>query len=276
MEKLTSTELESIRNLAITLTGMKYDESHDHVFHSRLPKMARAFSYDNIHDLAKDLTQLNGQIKDLKKKNYFIDLITTHETSFFRDRIPFKILKDFILPEFKDKNYKGPIKFYSAACSSGQEPISLALTMIDATPKVSFPFSITASDISEFMIDRAKEGLYNQYEVQRGLPITMLTKHFKQQGDAWKLQPEVLSKINYQVENLQQPTFRAEKFDIIFCRNVTIYFKEDAVRKLYEHFHQILKPGGYFFAGGSESMTKHRDLFQFQKCKHGIYYQRID
>ena len=254
--------------------GSVFSKEKKYLFENRLVSMAKRFEYSDITALVTDL-RAKGDGIGAEKKEYFIDLITTHETLFFRDKSPFKCIKEVILPDFLSRT-PAPfdIKIYSAACSTGQEPVSLAIQMSEGLP-AGKKASIFSTDISRAVIDYAKAGVYTQYEVQRGLPTRLLTKYFKQEGESWVLDRDLLSKIRYQVENLLMPGLKPFKFDLVLCRNVTIYMDKPKVRALYEKIHAGMNPGAYLLIGHSERMTDHTDIFETIRHEAGILYKKI-
>jgi len=253
--------------------GSVFSKDKQYLFENRLQSMARRFSYPDVPALVKDL-RLKGDLVGTEKKEYFVDLITTHETLFFRDKSPFKCIKELILPDLLARTPPvNDIKIYSAACSTGQEPVSLAIQMKEGLPPGK-KASIFATDISRAVIDYAKAGTYTQYEVQRGLPTRLLTQYFKQDGENWKLDKELLASIRYQVENLLTPGLKPFKFDLVLCRNVTIYMDKPKVRALYEKIHGGMNPGAYLLIGHSERMSDHTDLFDTIRNEAGIVYKK--
>ena len=136
-------------------------------------------------------------------------------------------------------------------------------------------FDITATDISKMAIQYAKNALYTQYEVQRGVPTRLLNKYFTQKELNWEVKEEFLKHVRYATENLCQPDYKVRKFDIVLCRNATIYMDAEKVRKIYEHFHKCMNPESYIIIGNSERMSKHADLFESIKTSAGNIYKRV-
>lgn len=208
-------------------------------------------------------------------KSFFVDLITTHETLFFRDKSPFKNIREVIVPKWLENSRSEPFNIYSAACSTGQEPVSVALLLRECLPPVHWPkVHIMGTDISDAVIAYAKNGVYSQYEVQRGMPTKLLMKYFTQKETSWELKDEVRSSLDYRQENLLQPYPKAKKFDLVLCRNVTIYMDKPKVRRIYEQLHGLMKPESHLIIGHSERMADHQDLFEYIRTPSGIIYQR--
>lgn len=273
-EEISAVDFRFLVQLSEEWMGSIFGDDKKYLFENRLLTMVRRFEYASIAALVLDL-RLNNKTIAKDKKNFFIDLITTHETLFFRDKTPFMSLKEIIQPDFLTRQLK-KINIYSAACSTGQEPVSIAMQMSEwcaANPGISF--SIHATDISEACLQYAKDAIYTQYEVQRGMPIKLLNKFFAQKDTSWEFRPEYRKLINYELENLLQPKVKLFKFDLVFCRNVTIYMDKFKVRKVYEKIHESMNKGAWLVIGHSERMTDHPDLFEFVKTESGIIYQRI-
>jgi chemotaxis protein methyltransferase CheR len=272
-EEINATDFKFLVQLSEEWMGSVFKEDKKYLFENRLLSMVRRFGYSSISELIQDLRS-NTKNFPTDKKNFFIDLITTHETLFFRDKTPFLCMKDVIQPDFLKQQLKN-IHFYSAACSTGQEPVSLAMQMSEwCMLNPGIEFSIFATDISEACLQYAQDGSYTQYEMQRGIPIKLLNKYFSQHDTNWVFKPEYKKLIQYKLENLLTPIPKLFKFDLVFCRNVTIYMDKDKVRKVYEKIHETMKKGAWLVIGHSERMTDHPDLFEFVKTEAGIIYRR--
>jgi len=275
--ELNTVDFNFLREYAEILTGSTFSDDKKYLFETRLIGMANEFGFTSTMALVNHLRDKRQKIS-LEQKNYFIDIMTTHETLFFRDTSPFQILKEYVLPELLNQGKKD-FYIYSAACSRGQEPISISLTLseyLELNSMSPFKYQIIATDISKAAIDYAKQACYTKLEVDRGLTQKQLTQYFEtqSQSNAWMLKEPYLSPITYQIENLLDPISRLAKFDIIFCRNVTIYMDEKKVRKIYEFFYSKLKDGGFFFVGHSERMAGHRDLFDYINTGVGSVYRK--
>lgn len=274
-ETINAIDFHFLREYAEQMTGSTFGPDKKYLFETRLVHMAKEFKFPTVMALINHLRDQKEKIS-LNQKNYFIDIMTTHETLFFRDTSPFEILKKFVIPEFIKEN-RNSLYIYSAACSRGQEPLSIAMSILDyqkLNPANPLRFQIMATDISKAAIDYAKAGMYTKLEVDRGLKPEHLRTYFEKQEHDYKAKSELTSNIIYQTENLLEPTTRMAKFDIIFCRNATIYMDQEKVRKIYESFHSKMKPGGYFFVGHSERMTSHRDLFEYVNTGIGSVYRK--
>jgi len=250
------TEKKEIFNFFTTLveklSGISYGKGKEYLIESRLNELAISLGYKDI----KELYNVCRRRADLKLLNEIVDALTTNETYFFRDRHPFEALKSHIFPElFKKREKEKRIDIWSAACSTGQEPYSIAMLLLEhfSTYLRSYNVFIYATDISKKSIERAKQGLYHQIEINRGLPANYLVKYFKQEGSYWRIDEKVRRMVKFEVLNLLEADLKVrQKFDIIMCRYVLIYFNLDTKKKVFTKVWNRLKPGGYLFLGATE------------------------
>jgi chemotaxis protein methyltransferase CheR len=182
--------------------------------------------------------------------------MTTNETLFFRDDRPFKYFKTGLVPDLsKQRETKKIIRIWSAASSTGQEAYSIAITLLETLPNIeNWKIEILGTDISDTALTQAKKGEYTQFEIQRGMPIQLLMKYFKQDGQTWKISDKVKSMVRFENFNLLDPMERFGTFDVIFCRNVLIYFDEPLKKRILTNLSRRMTPDGYFFMGGSETV----------------------
>ncbi|ELT92265.1 hypothetical protein CAPTEDRAFT_128665, partial [Capitella teleta] len=184
------------------------------------------------------------------------EAMTVNESYFFRDKTPFSIFEEIMLPELahnSKRSLQKKIRIWCAAASTGQEPYSLGITWLENKNKYSdWSLDVFASDLSEEALDRARLGQYNQFEVQRGLPINILVKYFTQEGANWKINAEVKEMIRFEQHNLLQSASMLGEQDIIFCRNVLIYFDVETKRKILDMLKSKLAPDGFLVLGSSE------------------------
>lgn len=224
----------------------------------------------------------NGLLVNLKQntrlRNRIIDAMTTNETSWFRDNYPFDILKDKIYPEFATQKLT-QIRIWSAACSSGQEPysVSMAATEYLQSKPGSLPangIQIIGTDISPSVLAQAKEGLYEGSAINRGLSDERKKRFFREKGDLWQVADDIRERVTLKEMNLMQSYASMGKFDVIFCRNVLIYFSTELKRDIMNRLAQSLKPHGYLILGGSESVSGYTDEFDLVRWKNGVIYTR--
>jgi chemotaxis protein methyltransferase CheR len=199
--------------------------------------------------------------------------MTTNESFFFRDIKPFDQFRKFVLPQLLASRQPGrPIRVWSAACSSGQEPYSLAIILREEGAKLAGRrVEIVATDISREMLEKCKAGLYSQFEVQRGLPVQYLVKYFAQMGDKWRIDASLRELIQFREFNLLHDPSALGTFDVVFCRNVLIYFDNDTKRVVLERVSRLLAPDGFLYLGGAETVLGISDKFQPVPGERGIY-----
>jgi len=202
-----------------------------------------------------------------------IEAMTTNETSFFRDLKPFDQFRDIIIPHLiKTRSATKKVRIWCAAASSGQEPYSLCMLIKENAAKLAgWNFEIIGTDISTDILDIAKKGEYSQFEVQRGLPIQMLMKYFEQKGDRWALKSDIKSMVQYKYFNLLEPMTMLGKFDIIFCRNVLIYFDRDTKAKVLQNMAALMPDDGFVLLGGAETVLGVTDALKPMPNTRGIY-----
>ncbi len=270
----TPEDILKVAELAMGLCGLVLDETKDYLIKSRLVPIIQAESLSSYSELVTKV-RANG---DAGLKTKVIDALTTNETLFFRDDSPFNALKFKALPEMIDAhaNTAHPklLRIWSAACSTGQEPYSMAMTIRDLIPDVdTWNINIKATDISDAAIKQASRGLYSDHEIGRGLDATRLSKYFERQGDHWKAKDELRSMISFASLNLLKPFDHLGTFDIIFCRNVAIYFSPEDQKGLFNRLADRLSPNGYLFVGSSESLSKFGPRFFPQHHCKTVFYQ---
>lgn len=238
--------IEFIKNAAgIVLTPEKA-----YFVEARLAPVLREESIASLDDLLR-----KAETGDRRLQQRIIDALTTNETFFFRDRQPFDHFRDVIMPELHQRRApEKTIRIWCAACSSGQEPFSLVMLLDEMRSKIgNRQVEIVATDISEAILSKAKTGLFNQFEVQRGLPTKLLLQYFQKQGDNWKISDDVVRRVNFQKFNLMDDPRGLGTFDAVFCRNVLIYFDRPTRSKVFDKLASRLAPDGFLLLGGAES-----------------------
>ena len=224
-------------------SGIFLTEDKVYLIESRLKPIARKYNMETLEDL---VTKLRFEV-DKALSAEVVDAMTTNESYFFRDTTPFEQFKKHIFPKLKHKK----IRIWSAASSTGQEAYSLAMTMRE----MGFTnFEIYGSDISPRVVEKANEGKYSQFEVQRGLPIMMLMKYFTQVPEGWQVKPLLKEGVKFETFNLMDEYTRLGLFDVIYCRNVLIYFYKPTKSAIFEKMRKIINPEGFFALGSSETI----------------------
>jgi len=269
---ISPNEYEEFRRFLQDACGILLGDNKHYLVTSRLNRLIREFGIDSFGELMRQLKSArNNQLKER-----IIDAMTTNETLWFRDRYPFEILKSTILPELSASRPK-QLRIWSAACSSGQEPYSISITLQEyATGRPgSLPplTQITATDISATMLRDANSGHYDRMSLARGISEERLARFFIPRGEKWEIRPEIKSRVAFRELNLLQSYAALGKFDIVFCRNVLIYFSSDLKRDILARLAQSLNPRGWLFLGGSESPTSYSEAFELVRTKEGVVYR---
>jgi chemotaxis protein methyltransferase CheR len=265
---MTEQELAVIQAFVLRHTGIVLTAEKRYLVESRLDSVMRTLKIASLSQLSQ---QLRAPSRELEVA--VIDAMTTNETLFFRDRTPFDQFTNIILPKMiAARRTTGKIRIWCAACSSGQEPYSLSMILDEARHQLGgLQVEILATDISEKILTQAREGVYSQFEVQRGLPIKMLLQHFTQQGLRWKINPELGKRIDFRRLNLTHTLPGIGKFDVIFCRNVLIYFSETTKREVLTRLSGAMALDGYLLLGGAETVLGVTDALSPHKDERGMY-----
>ena len=253
-------------------SGIVLGANKQYLVKSRLAPLLGQYGSDSLSDLIK--RAMDPKERDLKMA--VVDAMTTNETLWFRDIYPFQLLTDKIFPEL-GKNGR-PLKIWSAASSSGQEPYSIAMTALEHQFKkpgtLSGGVQITATDISPTMLNQCKEGVYDSLALARGLSAERKRQFFEPFGETkMRVNDRVKKLVAFRPFNLLDSYSLLGKFDIIFCRNVLIYFAPEVKSKILNQFAGSLNPGGYLMLGASESLTGLTDRFEMVRCNPGIVYK---
>jgi chemotaxis protein methyltransferase CheR len=270
---LTSQDIDAVCGLVIDLCGVYLDESKAYLIEARLGELVKTAGCESYADFARRARSE----ADHTIRNKVIDAITTNETLFFRDASPFDALLNKVIPETIDSKAATPfprrLRFWSAACSTGQEPYSIAMLLAEMLPDVDkWDINILGTDISDEVLARASRGWYAAHEIERGLSPTRLHRFFEQEKNGWRVKDSLRAMCSFERRNLLEPDSVSGKFDVIFCRNVAIYFTAEARRNLFLRLATALTPEGWLFVGSQESL---RDLGpQFipqQHCRATCY-----
>jgi chemotaxis protein methyltransferase CheR len=250
-------------------SGLIMSNDKAYLLESRLLPVARKWKLATFDDLIRLMRTKNDEavIKDV------VEAMTTNESFFFRDTKPFDQFKQICLPALlKARAGKKSLRIWSAACSSGQEAYSLGMILTEMSAQLAgWKIEIVGTDLSNDILSRAKEGLYSQFEVQRGLPVTLLVKYFAQEGDRWKISDKIRSMVQFREWNLLNDPAPLGKFDIVYCRNVLIYFDQPTKTKVLAGIANLMPEDGYLFLGGAETVLGISDKFQLLHGQRGIY-----
>lgn len=233
--------------------GMIVEEERRYLLEDRLKPLLRAEKLASIDDLA--LALQGAPHSELARS--VVETVTINETSFFRDRALFQAFADELLPELmRTRAESRRIRIWCAACSTGQEPYSLAMVIDENLRRLGgWQVEIIGTDISRQVIESAKAGLYSQFEVQRGMPVTMLLRNFRRENEQWRISDYLRANVSFRVHNLLESPRDLGKFDVIFCRNVLLYFDAETKRRVLRHLTQALADDGYLALGAAERVA---------------------
>jgi chemotaxis protein methyltransferase CheR len=202
-----------------------------------------------------------------------VEAMTTNETFFFRDKVPFDHFRDSIMPEIlQARAARKSIRIWCAAGSTGQEPYSLAMCLKEmAAALTGWRVEIIATDLSQEVLEKSKSGIYSQFEVQRGLPIQMLVKYFKQTGEFWQINADIRAMVQHRQLNLLHDFSQLGSFDVIFCRNVLIYFDQETKINIFGRLAKATEPDGFLVLGAAETVVGLTDVFKPYPDRRGLY-----
>ena len=266
---MTVTDFEFICQILRERSGLVLTNDKAYLLESRLLPVARKWKLATFDDLVRVIrTKMDeAVVRDV------VEAMTTNESFFFRDTKPFDQFKALVLPALlKSRAASRTIRIWSAACSSGQEPYSLAMILSESAAQLNgWKIEIVGTDLSTEILNRAKEGMYSQFEVQRGLPITMLVKYFAQIGDRWQINAKIRGMVQYKEFNLLQDPMPLGRFDVVFCRNVLIYFDQPTKTRVLNSVAKLMPEDGFLFLGGAETVLGITDKFQMVPGQRGVY-----
>ena len=257
------------KDLLMKRSGLVITPDKSYLLDSRLTPVAKKWNFANLDMMS---VALRG-IPDAALVKDIVEAMTTNETSFFRDQKPFDQFKQIALPHMlKARSSVRKIRIWCAASLSGQEPYSLSMLVKENQALMpGWGVEFLATDLSEEILAQARGGVYSQFEVQRGLPINLLMKYFRQEGEKWRISEDIRKMVKYEIFNLLEPMARLGKFDVIFCRNVLIYFDEPTKRRVLENMVALLPPDGLLFLGGAETVFGITDKFKPMKNSRSVY-----
>ncbi|MBP0116329.1 MULTISPECIES: CheR family methyltransferase [Bradyrhizobium] len=265
---MTPTEYEYLRKFLKDNSGLDLSADKQYLIESRLLPLARKAGLSGIAELVQKLQAgSRALITDV------VEAMTTNETFFFRDKVPFDHFRDHIMPEvIKARAGKRSVRIWCAAGSTGQEPYSLAMCLKEMSAALTgWRVEIIATDLSQEVLEKAKAGVYSQFEVQRGLPIQMLVKHFKQIGETWQINPELRAMVQHRQLNLLHDFAQLGTFDVIFCRNVLIYFDQGTKINIFNRLARQIEPDGFLVLGAAETVVGLTDTFRPIAERRGLY-----
>lgn len=273
LDTLSQNEFIEFRSFLKEAAGIDLADNKQYLVTTRIRRILVDNKLASLNELTAKIKQPAG--RNLRQQ--VIDAMTTNETFWFRDIYPFEYLKNTIFPELKNKKAAGATRIWSAACSSGQEPYSISICADEyiksAFGAASFPLEIQATDLSTAILEKAKAGVYDRLSIGRGMSDQRLKQHFESQADgSWALKANIKQRVKFRSLNLQDSYLMLGKFDIVFCRNVLIYFSADLKQDILRRIRGVMNPGAYLFLGSSESLGGASAYFDMVHCKPGVVY----
>ena len=265
---MTPPDYEYLRKLLKEQSGLDLSADKQYLIESRLLPLSRKAGLPGISELVQ---KMKGGSAPLIAQ--VVEAMTTNETFFFRDKVPFDHFRDSIMPEIlKARAGRKSIRIWCAAGSTGQEPYSLAMCLKEMGAALTgWRVEIIATDLSQEVLEKAKAGIYSQFEVQRGLPIQMLVKYFKQTGELWQINPDIRAMIQHRQLNLLHDFSSLGVFDVIFCRNVLIYFDQDTKINIFNRLAKATEADGFLVLGAAETVVGLTDVFKPFPERRGLY-----
>ena len=270
---MTPLDYDFLRKALKERSGLVLSADKQYLVESRLLPIARKAGFGNLGELVAALK--HGDTDVLMTR--VVEAMTTNETFFFRDKTPFENFRSPVLPALlAARGGSRTIRIWCAAASTGQEPYSLAMALKDAEGDVAgWRIEIIATDLASEVLERAQAGIYSQFEVQRGLPIQLLIKYFAKVGDMWQIAPEIRAMVKFRQLNLLADFSALGTFDLIFCRNVLIYFDQETKISLLNRLGRMTAGDGYLVLGAAETVVGLTDSFRTLPELRGLYVPNV-
>jgi chemotaxis protein methyltransferase CheR len=266
---MTPADFDVMAKMLYQRSGLVVGKDKVYLLESRLVPLARKRGLKSLDDLIAKVRENKDQalIGDV------VDAMTTNESFFFRDSKPFVTFEKETLPAMlKARAAKKTLRIWSAAASTGQEAYSLAMILKENAAKMpGWKIDIIGTDLSKEVLEKAKIGIYSQFEVQRGLPIQYLMKYFTKTNEVWQIKSEIRAMVQYKVQNLLESLLSLAPMDVVFCRNVLIYFDQETKGKVLEQIARVMTPDGVLFLGGAETVVGISSKFKPVAGQRGVY-----
>jgi chemotaxis protein methyltransferase CheR len=265
---VTPPDYEYLRKILKDHSGLDLSADKQYLIESRLLPLSRKCGVAGIGELVQ---KMKGGSSSITAQ--VVEAMTTNETFFFRDKVPFEHFRDVIMPDvLKARASRKSIRIWCAAGSTGQEPYSLAMSLKEMGAALAgWRVEIIATDLSTEVLEKSKSGVYSQFEVQRGLPIQLLVKYFKQNGELWQINQELRAMVQHRQLNLLHDFSQLGTFDIIFCRNVLIYFDQETKINIFGRLAKAMEGDGFLVLGAAETVVGLTDVFKPFPDKRGLY-----
>jgi chemotaxis protein methyltransferase CheR len=278
MLEIDQTEFRLWARYIYDISSISLEPAKSYLIESRLGLLLKEYACRTFSDLYQKSKM--DSTRTIEKR--IIDQITTNETFFFRDNAPFEMLKYKLLPDIVDRktqkafsNSPIALRIWSAGCSTGQEVYSIAIALKEILVNLEkYNVTVLGTDISGMAIAQASQGTYRQLEMDRGLTSERMEQYFVREGEAWRIKDEIRAMATFKKMNLMQPFVGLGKFDIIFCRNVAIYFTMDDRKKLFRHIEDVLAADGGLIIGSTESLTGIAPQFEPKRYLRSVFYQK--
>jgi chemotaxis protein methyltransferase CheR len=269
---VTPLDYEYLRKVLKERSGLDLSSDKQYLVESRLVPLARKAGLPGIGEL---VAKIRAGAEALTSE--VVEAMTTNETFFFRDKIPFDHLRETILPALvQARAGRRALRIWCAASSTGQEPYSVAMCVKEFAGLAGWRVEIVATDLSQEVLEKSRAGIYSQFEVQRGLPIQMLLKYFTQTGELWQLGADIRAMVQHRQLNLLQDFSHLGTFDVIFCRNVLIYFDQDTKAGIFGRLSRMLEPDGVLLLGAAETVVGLTEVFKPYPERRGLYRPNIE
>ena len=271
--EITPTEYLAFKEFLQDACGILLGDNKQYLVKSRLRKIMEEQQFSSLGQLVDQLKRSSRS----RLREVVIDAMTTNETLWFRDNHPFRILTEKLLPELTERSSTQPLRIWSAACSTGQEPYSIGMVIDEfkrlRPGRLKSDVKIVATDISQSVLEAARKAEYEMLAIGRGLSPERQKQYFVQTaGGSWQVKPQIRAMVEFRELNLLE-RYMLGRFDVVFCRNVLIYFSAELKRDILSRMHQVLNPGGYLILGASESLNGLPDKYEMVQCNPGIIYR---
>jgi len=269
---VTPLDYEYLRKILKDHSGLDLSADKQYLIESRLLPLSRKSGLSGIGDLVQKMKGGSAVVTA-----QVVEAMTTNETFFFRDKVPFDHFRNSIMPELlRTRASRRSIRIWCAAGSTGQEPYSLAMCLKEMGAVIAgWRVEIIATDLSQEVLEKSKAGLYSQFEVQRGLPIQMLVKYFKQTGEFWQINADIRAMVQHRQLNLLHDFSQLGVFDVIFCRNVLIYFDQDTKIGIFNRLARATEPEGFLVLGAAETVVGLTETFKPAPDRRGLYRPNV-
>ena len=266
---LSDYHIRYISDMIYQRTGIILGEKKRHLIENRLLKVTHILGLDSTTELCQELATNNPQLIAL-----LVDALVTNETFWFRDKRPFDVLQNVVFPDIARNKTVKKLQILSAPCSTGQEPYSLAMLILESGLFADWRIKIVGTDISSKAVQQARQRVYSQLEINRGLPVKYLITYFTQENDNWKIKPAVKRMVTFVKQPIHNAALPSGSFDLILCRNMLIYFDEQTRLQILSTLSRSLESNGYLILGGAESARNASSLLKPVRIQSTTFYAK--